>query len=133
MPNSLKSRKAQFFILSAFAIITAIYFISKWIEPYTIIDTSSVALMEEPFIFNNIVEKADQTVLISKSAEDLNYNLEEYKSFVLSYVLSKGYSLSFDYDFYPVISNIPGGVAFNCIQLKSPTATFANMHSLKWP
>jgi hypothetical protein len=120
MLNSLKSRKAQFFILSAFAIITAIYFISRWIEPYTIIDTSSVVLMEEPFIFNNIVEKANETIYISKSPEGLRYNIEEYKQFVEEYALGKNLKITFDISGLKIGNPTTG---FIYIQISSPRIT----------
>ncbi|MEM7821573.1 MAG: hypothetical protein QXX38_02040 [Candidatus Aenigmatarchaeota archaeon] len=74
------------------------YFISRWIEPYTIIDTSQVIMMDEIFMFNNIKEKALQTVNSSKSCEDLVYNLEEYSSFIRRYSLEKG-KLLLEYKF----------------------------------
>jgi hypothetical protein len=134
MHNLLKSRKAQFFILSAFVIVTVIYFISRWIEPYTVIDTSSVVLMEEPFIFNNIKEKAFVAVNESKSCEDLKYNLEEYKYFVESYALAKGYNLDFNYTsspcydeppFFPVIIEVK-------MLLKSSTKDLRSNFTLQW-
>jgi ABC-type antimicrobial peptide transport system permease subunit len=66
-----KPRKAQFFVLSAFTIVTILYFVSQWIAPYTIPDTSSVALMEEPYIFNNIIEKARSVVKSSQTCETM--------------------------------------------------------------
>jgi len=96
MPSLLKSKKAQFFVLSAFAIVSVIYFVSKWMEPYTIIDTSSVVLVEEPFIFNNIVEKASETIYTSKNVDDAKYNIQEYKNFVEQYALRKNMKIIFD-------------------------------------
>jgi hypothetical protein len=90
MRNLLSYRKAQFFILSAFAIATILYFVSKWIQPAAIIDTSEIGLMEEPFIFNNIVEKAIETIRSSKSCEELQYNLDEYKIFVENFARERG-------------------------------------------
>jgi hypothetical protein len=89
MRSSSKS-KAQFFILSAFAIVSMLYLISRWMQPSGIIDTSQVALMEEFFVFNNVKEKAIQVVNESKSCEELKYNLDEYKNFVELYALEKG-------------------------------------------
>jgi hypothetical protein len=97
MHNSLSSKKAQFFLLSAFAIIVTIFSVSQWIEPYTITDTSSIAMAEDFFIFNNIVEKANETVNLSKDCEDLKFNLEEYKTFVEDFALRKTLSLNFNY------------------------------------
>jgi hypothetical protein len=97
MHSLLRSRKAQFFLLSAFAIVTIAFFVSKWIEPYTIIDTSSVILNEETFLFNNIKEKSEEVIKGGKSCEELKYNLEEYKNFVEDYTSKKNYKLDFDY------------------------------------
>jgi len=97
MPSLSRSNKAQFFILSAFAIVAVVYLISSWMEPYSIPDTSEIVLMEEPFVFNNIVEKAKETVSISKSCEELAFNLEEYKNFVKDHASIKNFLLDFSY------------------------------------
>lgn len=121
----LRSRKAQFFVLSAFAIVTVIYFISRWVEPYTIIDTSAVVLMEEPFIFNNIVEKANETIYISKSVNDTKYNIEEYKQFVEEYALRKNLKITFDISglTYSSPPNPPKVTGSIFIQIISPRMT----------
>jgi len=116
----LRSRKAQFFVLSAFAVVTILYFVSRWIEPYTIIDTSSVVLHDESFIFNNIVEKTNEIISISKSPEDLSFNIQEYKNFVEQYALSKNLKLTFDVS-QLVIGNPTTGSIF--IQMSSPRIT----------
>ena len=85
------SRKAQFFILSAFTIISILYFLSKWIAPTTIIDTSSIAAMDEPFIFNNIREKTFLVVNGSKNCDDLQYNLDEFRHYAENFVIEKNY------------------------------------------
>jgi len=120
MPSLLKSKKAQFFVLSAFAIVSIIYFVSRWMEPYTIIDTSSAASIEEPFIFNNIVEKTNETIYISKSSDDLQYNIEEYKNFVEDYASSKNLQIIFDTSKL-TIGNPTTGSIF--IQISSPRMT----------
>ncbi len=97
MRNLQNSKKAQFFVLSAFAIVSIIYFVSRWMEPFTIIDTSSIPMMDEPFIFNNIVEKANETVGASKSCDDLTFNLQEYSNFVKDYASGRNMLLGFDY------------------------------------
>lgn len=97
--NLLKSRKAQFFILSAVAIIGILYFLSRWLEPSSIIDTSSIVSMEEPFVFNNVKEKAVETVQNSKSCEELKYNLEEYNAFVENYAIEKNYIINLNYTY----------------------------------
>lgn len=120
MPSLLKSKKAQFFVLSAFAIVSIIYFVSRWMEPYTIIDTSSAVSVEEPFIFNNIVEKANETIYISKSSDDLQYNIQEYKNFVQDYASSKNLQIIFDTSKLNA-GNPTSGSIF--IQLSSPRMT----------
>jgi hypothetical protein len=97
MHNLLSSRKAQFFALSAFAIIVTIFSVSQWIEPYTITDTSSIAIREDFFIFNNIVEKAEETVNLSKDCEELKFNLEEYQKLAEDFASRKILSLNLNY------------------------------------
>jgi len=118
MPSFLKSKKAQFFVLSAFAIVSIIYFVSKWMEPYTIIDTSYAASIEEPFIFNNIVEKTNETIYISKNSDDLQYNIQEYKNFVEGYASSKNLQIIFDTSKLSIGSPVTRGSIF--IQISSP-------------
>lgn len=137
--NLLKSRKAQFFIISAFTIVTILYFISRWMEPYTIIDTSSIAGMEEPFIFNNIKEKAEYAINGSKNCEELKYNLEEYKFFSENYVLGKGYNFDLNYtiancpeEVVPAPPPSPTVVAFK-LTLASPTVFLLSEFSCGWP
>lgn len=133
MHSLLKSRKAQFFILSAVAIIGILYFLSRWLEPSTITDTSAVVLMEEPFIFNNIKEKAVETVEKSKSCEELKYNLDEYKKFVDSYVIKKG-EIVLQYHFIaPCYENppTPAVVEFT-LNLTTPKAKLGSIFYGGW-
>lgn len=116
MRSLSKSRKAQFFVLSAFAIVTTIFFLSQWIEPYTITDTSSIASMEEPFIFNNIVEKARISFVTSKDCDELFYNMDEYKNFVNSYARSKNLVLNFT-NYSAIVCDAPVEMG---VTLKSP-------------
>ena len=129
------SQKAQFFVLSALIIVGILYFISQWLEPYTIIDTSAVATSDELFIFNNIKSKAKETVRISKSTEELTYNLQEYKNFIENYAFEKGKL----YLSYEIISPYPAGeedfpviVLFN-ITLKSPNKRLESEFEAFWP
>ncbi|MEM5794062.1 MAG: hypothetical protein QXS48_02595 [Candidatus Aenigmatarchaeota archaeon] len=92
----LKSRKAEFFVVSTVAIVSIIFVLSKHMGPQTLVDTSS-AVLNEPFIFDNIVEKAIETVKISKNCEDLRYNLDEYKNFVESFYAKKNIKVSINY------------------------------------
>jgi|YelNatPaOPRAMG01_1025707.scaffolds.fasta_scaffold10145_7 hypothetical protein len=120
MYNLLSSKKAQFFLLSAFAIIVTIFSISQWIEPYTITDTSSIAMREDFFIFDNIVEKANETVSLSKDCEDLRYNLGEYKAFVEDFVSRKALGLNLNYTIIDCTYS-SAKVSFN-ITLSSPSS-----------
>lgn len=133
MRSLSKSRKAQFFILSAFVIVSIVYVISKWLEPYTIIDTSEIVLREETFVFNNIVEKTDEAIESTKSYGDLSYNLQEYRSFVKDYASQKNFALTLDYGMVPTIGDIPTGVSMSCIRIKSPKMTLENAHVVNWP
>lgn len=130
-----KKRKAQFFILAAFTMVTMFYFISRWIEPFSIIDTSQVPLMDEIFIFNNIKEKTIDVIKNSKTCTDLNYNLQEYRDFVINYALSKGYKLDFNYLLTPCNPDflIPVDAVLLNITLQSPRTTLASLFSSSWP
>lgn len=134
MKLKLRSRKAQFFILSAFAIVSIVYFMARWIEPLTIIDISQIALQEEAFVFNNIKEKAIYAVNGSKSCDDLRYNLEEYKLFVESYAVEKGYKLDFNYEISPCYEEPPlfPVVVETRLRLKSKAIELKSNFSMKW-
>lgn len=130
-----KRRKAQFFILTGFAMVTVFYFISQWLEPFTIIDTSQVPLMDEVFIFNNIKEKTKTVVSDSKTCADLTYNLEEYRNYVVNYAFSKGYRLDFNYLPTPCNPNFPVPLYYVRINmtLQSPRATLTSIFAYQWP
>ncbi len=107
MPNSsksrfgvfgsfIRSRKAQFLIITALVIVNIFYLVSRWTRPYTIPDTSEIVLMEEPFIMNNLREEALEIVNTSSSCENLVDNLDEYKIYVEDYAFKK-LILYFDY------------------------------------
>lgn len=127
--------KAQFFILAAFAIVTMFYLISRWIEPFTIIDTSQVPLMDESSIFNNIKEKTINVINNSATCTDLNYNFQEYKDYVTNYALSKGYSLTYAYLLTPCLTNFTLPAYFVTINmtLQSPRTTLNSVFSYQWP
>ena len=129
MHNSLNSSKAEFFILTAFAIVTILYFVSKWVQPTTIIDTSRVASRTDLYIFNNIVEKANKTVAISKNCEDLTYNLEEFKDFVES--LKGRQSIIFNYTIISCNDVNGGEVKFNITEI-TPTSKISSNFTSYW-
>ena len=129
-PSLLKSRKAQFFILSVVAIVGVLYFLSRWLEPTTTSDASSIVLIEEPFVFNNIKEKAVDVVKLSKDCEELNYNLREYKTFVENYVIEKNYLVDLDYSYLSCASGSTI-VSFQ-ITLVSTRTTISSSFSVGW-
>lgn len=133
MHNLLKS-KAQFFILSAFVIAGILYLVSKWIQPLSVIDTSSAVLMDEFSIFNNIKEKMIYAVNGSKSCEDLRYNIDEYYNFVKNYVLSKGYGLDFNLSISPCYDEPPlfPTIVEAQITLKSTNVELSSNFSAGW-
>ncbi len=93
-----KFRKGQFFILTAVAIVTILFFISRWLGPNTQIDTSAFALSEELFTFDNIREKAVTAAKGSENCDDLTYNLQEFKRFVEEFALEKNYKMTFNFN-----------------------------------
>jgi len=96
MLNS-SSKKAQFFILTTVVIVGVFYTLSKYINPYAFIDTSKAASGSETFFFDNVKEKAIETVNIGYP-DELPSNLNQYKNFVEKMASDKGYSLNFDFE-----------------------------------
>lgn len=97
--HNLFSKKAQFFILTTVVIVGVFYTLSKYINPYAFIDTSSAASGSETFFFDNIKEKAIKTVKISLPDDgNLTANLNSYKIFVEKMASDDGYSLNFNYN-----------------------------------
>lgn len=121
MHNLLNSSKGQFFILTAFAIATILYFVSRWLEPATIIDTSQVILRLDTFVFDDITENANKTVWLSNSCEELKYNLEEYSNLV-KIIYGKMFGLYFN---YTIACNSQGATVNFNITLTSSSAKLA--------
>lgn len=132
MRSLLSSRKAQFFVLSAFVIVSILLLVSTWLEPLSIPDTSTAVLAEERFVFNNIKEKAEDTVGVSKTCEELKFNLEEYRLFIQNFLtITKNIKLNFKYDILQPCNDNVLVTRFN-ISLESPNAfVFANFTSTK--
>jgi len=95
MPSFL-NRKAEFFILTTVVIVAVFYTLSKYINPYAFIDTSTAAEGGETFFFENVKEKAKKTVEISDH-DHLLENLNTYKNFVDDLASEKGYNMFFNY------------------------------------
>jgi len=93
----LLNKKAQFFILTSVVIVIVFYTLSKYINPYSFIDTSKAAENDDVFFFENVKEKAVKTVKISVPL-NLENNLGEYDNFVENMASEKGFNLAFGYD-----------------------------------
>lgn len=129
MHKSLSS-KAQFFILSTLIIVISLFFLSRWIEPFLIIDISRIILKEEVFVFNNLKEKSLEVVKISKSCEELKFNLEEFKIFAEKFCAEKGFSLEFNYTFS--CETLPVFITFS-MNLTSEEMRLEAEYSATWP
>jgi len=90
------SNKAQFFILTSVVIIGVFFSLSKYVNQYSFIDTSTAAEGAEIFMFENIKEKAVKTIQIS-NVTNFKPRLLEYKISVENMVADRGYTLVFDY------------------------------------
>ena len=133
MHSLLKSRKAQFFVLTAFSIVTLFFLISNWVQPFSIIDTSAVVLSEEPFIFNNIKENARRTVETGKSCEELEFNLEEYENFVKTFGLRKNLDISLIHSAPSSDCELTGRTTINIkIKLSSSSMILSSDFNVEW-
>lgn len=83
------SKKAQFFILTSVMIVGVFFTLSKYVTQYSFIDTSEAAEGAEIFVFENIKEKANETVYIS-NVTNINQRLSSYKIFVEEMVNRRG-------------------------------------------
>jgi len=133
--SSLKRPKAQFLVITAFVIVSIFYLVSKWMQPYTIPDTSEIVLAEEPSVFNNIKEKALDIVATSSSCEELVNSLDEYKAYVEDYAFRK-LIVYFDYTLetpcYKPDPNFPVLVLFD-IRVQSQTMKVSDKFYGFWP
>ena len=74
--------------------------------------------MEEPFVFNNIKEKSEEVVQLSgcSDCEKLQFNLYEYKQFVLNYGIENDCLIDLTFD-----NNCPASVDFRLMLLSTRT------------
>jgi hypothetical protein len=112
MLNLLKSKKAQFYIISVVSIITILSTIGRSITTYSIIDTSEPALRNDFFIFNNIVEKTLETLNASRSCEELEFNLEEFKN-IATRAFAPNFRVEYSYSINCSDSTRSATVSFN--------------------
>lgn len=97
MRNLSNYRKGQFFILTAIAIVTVLFFIGRWMQPLAQADTSSIVSQEEFSTFDNIKGKVANVAKGSDNCDDLNYNLQDFKEFLKNFAAEKNYRISFNY------------------------------------
>jgi hypothetical protein len=130
-----RSRKAQFFVMAAFAIVTFAFYIGSWMEPGTIPDIAEVMVSDEAFVFDNLVEKVEEVVRSAGSYDELKYGLDEFSRFARKFVLERGYDLELIYELVPPPPEPqpPIAVAMVCIRLRSPRMTLEATRILKWP
>ncbi len=117
MRSSSKSKKAQFYIVTAVFIVIIMYQISSWINSMRISKSSYVLLEDEFEIFENIKEKSIKTVNIS-SCEELKWNLDEYKYFVEKFGLENNMKINLRYTIQRCDQN--GKIVNFTLSLKSP-------------
>lgn len=134
MRSLSSSRKAQFFVLSTLIIVVLMYLMGRWISSSTVPDASAVAVNAAPFIFNNIVEKTQQTVKASGDCQTLTYNIQEYSAFVKNFAAGNGYNLYYNYNINPSCSIGAGSrtVTFN-ISLSTASAFLSKNITMAWP
>lgn len=131
--SSRKSaRKGQFFVLTTVAIVTILFFVSRWVEPLTQADTSAIAQLEEFFTFDNIREKTNANVKNSENCDDLNYNLQEYKSFIDNFAREKNYKISFNYIVTPCDDELGAAAGFT-LKITSEKVDAKGSFDVTWP
>jgi hypothetical protein len=122
-------------VLTGFVIISIFYLVSKWLEPYNVIDTSSAIMTEEPYIFNNIKQESFNIVDTSTSCSELVNSLEEYKRFVEDFAFRK-LIIYFDYSLetpcYEADPEFPVLVIFN-VELRSTKMRIRDTFYGFWP
>ncbi|MCX6820531.1 MAG: hypothetical protein NT016_01095 [Candidatus Aenigmarchaeota archaeon] len=128
-------RKAQFLIITAVVIVSIFYLVSKWMQPYSIPDASEIVLSEQPFVFNNVKEKALEVVATSSSCSELVDNLDEFKTYVDTFAFKK-MIVYFDYTLntpcYSYDPRFPILVLFN-IRIQSIGMTVSDRFYGFWP
>ncbi len=124
-------RKGQFFLLSTVAIVTILFFVGRWVDPLAQSDTSGIAGMEELFTFDNIQEKTSSVVKNSDNCDDLNFNMQEYKSFIENFASEKNYKIKFAY-LVPSCSEEGATVAVS-LRIQSERVDAQKDFSVVWP
>ncbi|MCX8190640.1 MAG: hypothetical protein N3D78_00385 [Candidatus Aenigmarchaeota archaeon] len=96
MPNLSKSKKSQFFILTAISIVLILSIYVRVYSPKNTVFVSEILTKNEFFTFNNILEKSIKLFDNSKDCDDLKFGMEEFKKVVQeNYPF---YKIEFSYD-----------------------------------
>ncbi len=115
---SLSNRKAQFFILTAVVIVGLFYGLSRYVNPFSFIDTSTAAKGDETFFFDNVKEKTIKLVKLSPSS-DLENNMKKYKALVQDVASDNGYVLTYGYNITQSAVDVSMTLKSQKVELKS--------------
>ncbi len=115
---NLSNKKAQFFILTSVIIVGIFYTLSKYVNPYSFVDTSTATQGSEIFFFENIKDKTIKTVEIS-SASQLSSNMNMFRNYVQNIAINKGYTLAYNYNISSTNVNVSMTLSSNKMTLKS--------------
>ncbi len=108
-----KGHKAQFFVLSAFVIITILFVVSQFVQPAAIFDSSSAVLVSEPFTFNNIRDKSEYIVKSAETCGDMTNGLNEFKAFVENFGTKRNTRITYNFNVVSCVdSPRSGSVSF---------------------
>ncbi len=124
------ARKGQFFIMTTLVIVTILFFIGRWSDSVTHIDTSNIVLSDEQFTFDNIYEKTTEVVKKSATCDDLTYNLQEYKDFISDFSKTKNYKIDFNYNIGTCTSSAL--ISFQ-MRVQSEQANAQKDFTMTWP
>lgn len=127
------AKKGQFFVLTTVAIVTILFFVGRWMGPLIQADTSSIAQAEELFTFDNIQEKSSIVVKSSESCDDLNYNIQEYKSFIDNFAKEKNYKISLTYSITPNCEEFEAAIVEFILRILSERVDARSSFSVTWP
>ncbi len=115
---NLSNRKAQFFILTSVVIIGLFYSLSRYINPFSFIDTSKGIRGDETFFFDNVKEKTVKTVQIS-SPDELENNMKKFREFTQNVAAENGYVLAYVYSISDQSVNVSMTLKSQKAELKS--------------
>ncbi|MEM5861207.1 MAG: hypothetical protein QXJ20_02335 [Candidatus Aenigmatarchaeota archaeon] len=84
--------KGQWYIISAIIVAGALIVISNIFRSYDY-DYSYIIRMQEDFLFRNVEQELEKTILYSRSYEELEYNIKHFIMFSQRRFAELGYSL----------------------------------------